>query len=480
MKTGSGTLNITGNFVMTRTIVKAGNLDFSGTSTTKPVELQGSASISGGGFTGTPIHVTEEAKATLTLTNANYQAYSGSLTGTGQLTINPTNTVNRVSITGNWKDFKGTIVYNNTSILMPLKNSGMPNATLNTGANTNVGIAASSDNASITYPIGKLIGSGTLRHKEMNFGNQNSVSGNVTWKVGSSELGDFTFNGTIYDAGSKNKSNFEKVGDCAMTVGGTWANSGTVTISEGSMILGQGKTLGKGALTVAEGATLMGMSSVIRSTSKGHPFTNSSVTMNGALRVGSDGNSSAGYWYFGTKPLTFGTTGKLYVGVSSCATSESAPGCTHIWGDEINGFVTFKDGATICVYLDSTYDPIASIGTDEAKADSFYVFNFPKATIGDVKFELPELPEHYYWDTTSFKNGYLHVRYSSSVGMMGVSSGEEVHVDVFASNGVVVASYMSKLAEAKADFYRLPLPKGVYILRIRSKKSLNCLSITKK
>jgi hypothetical protein len=97
-----------------------------------------------------------------------------------------------------------------------------------------------------------------------------------------------------------------------------------------------------------------------------------------------------------------------------------------------------------------------------------------------VKFELPELPEHYYWDTTSFKNGYLHVRYSSSVGMMGVSSGEEVHVDVFASNGVVVASYMSKLAEAKADFYRLPLPKGVYILRIRSKKSLNCLSITKK
>ena len=199
VKTGSGTLNITGNFVMTRTIVKAGNLDFSGTSTTKPVELQGSASISGGGFTGTPIHVTEEAKATLTLTNANYQAYSGSLTGTGQLTINPTNTVNRVSITGNWKDFKGTIVYNNTSILMPLKNSGMPNATLNTGANTNVGIAASSDNASITYPIGKLIGSGTLRHKEMNFGNQNSVSGNVTWKVGSSELGDFTFNGTIYN-----------------------------------------------------------------------------------------------------------------------------------------------------------------------------------------------------------------------------------------------------------------------------------------
>jgi hypothetical protein len=129
----------------------------------------------------------------------------------------------------------------------------------------------------------------------MNFGNQNGVSGDVTWKVGSSDLGDFTFNGVIYDAGSKNKSNFEKVGNCAMTVGGTWANSGTVTISEGSMILGQGKTLGKGALTVAEDATLAGMSSVIRSTSKSHPFTNSSVTINGALRSGADGKASAGY-----------------------------------------------------------------------------------------------------------------------------------------------------------------------------------------
>ena len=471
VKTGSGALNITGNLVMTRTIVKAGNLDFSGSSTSKPVELQGSASLSGGGFVGAPIHVAEGAKATLTLTNANYQAYSGALTGTGQLTINPTNTVNRVSITGNWKDFKGTIVYNNTSILMPLKNSGMPKATLNTGANTNIGIATASDNASVTYPIGKLIGSGTLRHKEMNFGNQNSVSGNVTWKVGSSELGDFTFNGTIYDAGGKNKSNFEKVGDCAMTVGGTWTNSGTVIISEGSLILGQGKTLGKGALTVAEGGTLMGMSSIIRSTSKGHPFTNSSVTINGALRVGSDGKSSAGDWYFGTKPLTFGATGKLYVGVSNCATGDAAPGCTHLWGDAANGSITFKDGATVSVYLDSTYDPITSIGTDEAKADSFYVFNFPKASVGEVKFELPALPEHYYWDTNKFEQGYLYIRYSTSVDIKGITSGETVYVDVFASNGVVVASYVTTLAEAKAVFNRQSLPKGVYILRIRSEKN---------
>ena len=471
VKTGSGSLNMSGNLNVAHILVKGGNMDYSGNSYTKTVELQGTASISGTGFVGSPIYVAEGAKATLTLTKNNYVAYSGTLTGNGQLTINPTNTVNRVSITGKWTDFKGTILYNNTSILMPLKNSGMPHATLNTGANTNIGIATSSDNASVTYPIGRLLGSGTLRHKEMNFGNQNGVSGDVTWKVGSSELGDFTFNGVIYDAGGKNRSNFEKVGDCAMTVGGTWQNSGTVTISEGTMILGQGKTLGKGALTVADGATLTGMSSVLRATSKSHPFTNSSITINGALRVGSDGQSSSGYWYFGAKPLTIGATGKLYVGVQKCATSATAPGCTHLWGDEANGSITFKDGATVCVYLDSTYDPIASIGSDEAKADSFYVFNFPKATVGDVKFDLPELPEHYYWDTSRFGNGYLYVRYSASVDVMGIAAGEEVLVDVFASNGVVVASYKTTLAEAKTAFYRQSLPRGIYILRIRSKKN---------
>jgi len=455
VKSGSGAFNMSGNLVVARTIVKSGSMDYSGSNNNKPVELQGTASISGDGFIPSPIHVAEGAKATLTLTKTYYQAYSGALTGTGQLTVNPTNTVNRVSITGNWTNFKGTIVYNNTSIMMPLKNSGMPNATFNTGSNTNIGIAASSDNASITYPIGKLIGSGTLRHKEVNFGNSSGVSGNVTWKVGNSDLGDFTFNGSIYDAGGSNKSNFEKVGNCAMTIGGTWQNSGTVKVTEGSLIIGQGNTLGKGALTVADGATLMGMSSILRSTSKSHPFTNSSVTIHGALRVGSDGNSSAGYWYLGAKPITFGATGKLYVGVQKCATSATVPGCTHVWGDETNGSITFQDGATVCIYLDSSYDPTSSIGTDEAKADSFYVFNFPKSTIGNVKFELPELPEHYYWDTTNFKKGCLYIRYTASTGIR-TSFADADRKNVYDLKGRLIRR-MSTASDMKG------LPAGVYI-----------------
>jgi hypothetical protein len=319
-------------------------------------------------------------------------------------------------------------------------------------------------NSGKTLSIGKLTGRGTLGGY-CTF-SQSGSTGTNTWNVGNDE--DFTFDGKVTSADV-----FNKVGSGTMTVTNVWENTGAVNVNGGCMSLGQGVTLGKGALTVADGATLTGMSSIIRAGSKSHPFTNSSITINGALRVGADGQSSSGFWYFGAKPLTFGATGKLCVGVQKGAAivPATAPGCTHLWGDEASGSITFKDGATVSVYFDSTYDPIASIGIDEAKADSFFVFNFPKATVGDVKYELPELPEHYYWDTSKFANGYLYIRYSTSVGITGITSGEKVSVDVFASNGVVVASYVTTLAEVKAGFYRQALPKGIYILRMRSEKN---------
>jgi len=420
------------------------------------VELQGTSAISGNGFIPTPIYVARGAKATSTLTNTYYQAYSGALTGEGQLTINPTNTVNRVAITGNWTNFYGTIVYNNSSIMMPLKNSGMPNATLSTGPNTNIGIATASSNASVTYPIGKVTGSGTLRCKEVDFSSSGSVSGNVTWKIGSDDLGDFTFDGSIYDAGGSNKANFEKVGTCKMTVSKAWENSGTVKVTEGILVLGQKASLGKGALTVGTAGTLQGLSSSIRTTSKNNPFTNSSITIDGTLRTGSEGMSTAGYWYFGTKPLTFSSTGKLYVGVAKCATSVSSPGCTHLWGDDTSGSITFKDGATVCVYLAASYDPAASIGIDEQKADSFFVFNFPKATVGNVQFELPTLPDHYYWDTSKFKSGYLYVRYTSETTGIRMKTADADPRNVYDLNGRFFRR-MSSPSDIEG------LPAGIYV-----------------
>ena len=466
VKSGSGPFNMTGNLVVNRMIVKGGSVDYSGNNYTKTLELQGTAAIFGKGFITSPLHIADGAKALVTTVNR--ATTTSKLTGNGQVTIYCAAEkgngwyATRTPLELKLAEFSGTLVAGATY-------TADGRFTLNTSSGSdkftlNIPDFITVQNSGKTLSIGKLTGSGTLGGY-CTF-SQGGSTGTNTWNVGNSE--DFTFDGKVTSADV-----FNKVGSGTMTATNFWENTGAVNVKAGCLSLGLGVTLGKGALTVADGATLTGMSSITKATSKSHPFTNSSVTINGALRVGSDGKSSSGFWYLGAKPLTFGATGKLYVGVQKCAASVAAtvPGCTHIWGDETSGSVTFKDGATVSVYFDSTYDPIASIGTDEAKADSFYVFNFPKATVGDVKFELPELPEHYYWDTSKFANGYLYIRYSSSVSIMGIASSERVSVDVFASNGMVVASYMTTLAEAKTGFYRLPLSKGIYILRIRSEKN---------
>ena len=448
VKAGSGAFTMTSNLVTARTIVKGGSMDYSGSNYTKTVELQGNASISGKGFIVSPLHIADGAKASVTTVNR--ATTTSKLTGSGQVTIYCATEkgsgwyATRTPLELKLAEFSGTLVagatYTADGRFTLSTSSGSDQFTLNIPSGIIV------QNSGKTLSIGKLTGAGTLGGY-CTFSNSGSTGTN-TWNVGNDE--DFTFNG-VFTSSDK----FNKVGSGTMTVGNDWESTGAVNVNSGSLCVGQGKTLGKGALVVADGATLMGMSSLLRATSKNHSFTNSSVTINGALRVGADGSSSSGYWYLGTKPLSFGTTGKLYVGVQKCATSTTVPGCTHIWGDETSGSITFRDGATVSVYLDSAYDPAMSIGTDEAKADSFMVFNFAKATVGDVKFELPELPDHYYWDTTNFKNGYLYIRYTASTGIRTPFADDD-RQNIYDLKGRLVRR-MSSAADVKE------LPAGIYI-----------------
>ena len=83
------------------------------------------------------------------------------------------------------------------------------------------------------------------------------------------------------------------------------------------------------------------------------------------------------------------------------------------------------------------------------------VFNFAKATVGDVKFELPELPEHYYWDTTNFKKGYLYIRYTTSTGIR-TSFADTDRKNIYDLKGRLVRR-MSTTTDIKG------LPSGIYI-----------------
>lgn len=464
-KTGTGTFKMQGALYPALT-VSAGTFAYDrDVAYTKQVTLEGTAAISGNGFVSSPVTVADYANVTWTLTNTYYKAYSGRLSGAGTITIVPTNTVSRVRITGNWSAFTGTVKYNNTSIVMPFDNSyGLPNATLDVAANCYV------SNVAKTFAIGKIT-NGIFEHPVADFQSQAAVNGSNTWKVGNStkELGDFTFNGKMYDAGGNNKCNFEKVGTCKMTVATTWENSGTVKVTEGELHLNSGKTVGKGALTVAEGATLSGLSGATINTAKNNAMTNSSVIVKGTLQCGSSATSITGYLCFGAKPLTLTSTSTLVVGLSRCATATS-PGCTTIFGDASDASsVTIQDGATVKAFLSSTYDPANTVTAE--KADSFRVFHsFAKVNVGKLKFDLPALPAHYYWDTDHIAEGYLYIRYTEQTGVNGVAAGEPVTVEVVDASGVKVAQYASTLSAARADFSALSLPKGIYILRIRDDK----------
>ncbi len=468
-KTGAGKLDVTGSMSVTGLTIKEGSVNYAGSAYSRPTVLEGkNISLTGSGFTSTPFNVSAGTTATLTLSNANYLAYSGSLTGSGTITINPTNTVNRVRITGNWSKFEGTVKVTNTSITFPLDNStGMPNGTLNLAANTSV------SNVAKTFAIGKLEGTGKLIEPISNFQSQTAVSGSNTWKVGNSweTGGDFVFSGILSDAGGTNKSNFEKVGKCKMSVGGVWANSGTVKVSEGELHINSTKSVGTGAITVAQGATFSGLSALTQSSAKKYPMTNSSLTVNGTFQCGSADDSSTGFYYFGAKSLTLKSTATYRVGLAKCATSASSPGCANLFGDGAKASLTIESGATVDVFLAPSYDPASSIGADEQKADSFLIFNdFAKVTIGDVKFNLPSLPAGYSWDTTKFKTGYLYIRYNGASGIHGIKSSEAVSVDVVAANGAVVDHFNATAGNAKAIFSRKNYAKGVYILRMSNGK----------
>ena len=148
-------------------------------------------------------------------------------------------------------------------------------------------------------------------------------------------------------------------------------------------------------------------------------MTNSSVTVNGTLWPSASATSTKCLWYFVDKTLDFTSTGILKVGLQGCATASTANN-TAILGDGSNTTVNFADGATIEGYLSKSYSPSF---TSEEKTDSFRILvNVPNVIVnGQINYNLPTLPEHYYWknlyDNTLFaKTGCLYVGYLALPG----------------------------------------------------------------
>ena len=458
-KKGSGWLKAYANGSnLSKLIIQQGVYQNNNGVPAKAVEIQGGTLNDGcTGALSTPIDVPAGKSGTFTLGAAYYQAYNNKITGSGTLTIVPTNTVSRVRITGDWSKFEGTIKHTTSNIWLPLDNSsGIPNGTLDIANGCTV-----ANTAGKTFSIGKLTGSGNLSHSGCDFKSQASITNTqTTWQAGNSlEDGDFTYSGIILDNGS-NKSLFNKIGTCKMTVAGAWTNSGAIQVKAGELTLKQGALLGTGALTVAAGATLSGV------TKSGTPLTNSSVTVNGTLQVGSSSTAVTGTMDFGGKNVTFGSSSTIKVGLRRCATT--SPQNSYITNV---GTLKFNDGATISVVLGTTY----TTTIDEAVPDSFYVwFNCANATVGNVQFDLPELPVYNYWDTSKISEGKLLVRCDKAkydiyvTDIRNIDDDETVSVEVVSARGAVVDNFTSSMSDVQATFGKATLPKGIYLLRVKS------------
>ena len=356
----------------------AGHIDCNSGNPASTVELQGGTIWDNTQATTHAIIVPKGKTGTWNLTNTYYTAYANKITGAGTLTINPRNTVSRVRITGNWSEFTGTIKHTNTSIWLPLDAStGLPNGTLDIAEGCAV------TNVCKAFTIGKLTGKGSLRQPIANFQNSSAVSGSNTWNVGNSEMGNFTFDGTIDDDGGNNKSNFAKIGTCKMSISGKWSNTGTVIIREGELAIKQGAAPGKGSLTVEKNGTLSGIT-----TSSGN-LTNTSFTINGTLQVGASATATSGIMNFNNKNVTIGSTGILAIGVRKASADYRIGNINAL---TING--------TISIYVPETH--ILKVG-DEVVLWSATSFS------GTPKLANLVIDDKLQWDTSRLSEGVLVV-----------------------------------------------------------------------
>lgn len=447
-KKGRGCLFLMQAGTLEQLIMTGGDVAIQNNTAVKAIEIHSGTLWDDVQATTHAIHVPEGKSATWQLTGVYYTAYSNKLTGSGTLTIVPRNTVQRVRITGDWSQFEGTVRHTTSSICLPLDGTaGIPKGTLY------VGDGCSVSNVAKAFTIGKLIGKGQLIQPIADFKSQATVSGSNTWNVGNSFAtdGDFTFDGTFTDAGGSNKCIFNKVGTCKMTVTGQSNHSGSTTISEGTLHLSSGATLGTGELTVSKGATLTGV------TSTDGMLTNSKTTISGTLQVGSSTNASTGLLNFGGQSVTFNSGSVYQLVARKCAAarkSSSGNGCAMM--DNVG---TLRMNGTISVRLTNSHTLQAG--------DSIRIFSATRAS-GTPTFDLPTI-EGTEWDTTHWKEGYLHLRAATGITTL-THPDTPVSVSVYTVSGqrVTTINCIRKEVE-KTMTLNGSIESGIFILHICSR-----------
>ena len=418
-KKGTGCLFTMQNGSLQKLVIVAGAVAAQSGNPATTVEMQGGILYDDAQATSHAIVVPKGKSATWHLTYTYYTAYANKLTGEGTLTIIPRNTVSRVRITGDWSQFEGTVKHTNKDIWLPLDaTGGIPKGSLDIADGCGV------TNVCKAFAIGKLTGKGSLHQPVANFQNKNAVSGNNTWNVGNSDMGNFTFDGTFADDGGSNKCLFNKVGTCKMTVTGKSTHSGATRVNAGELCLKSGAQLGTGTLTVAKDAMLSGV------TTAAVPLNNSSVTISagGTLMVGSNSVATTGQIDFGGHNVTFAKGSFLQLGYNRAATATSTGGTC------IQNIDKLTINATIQLHYSSTFADNLQEG-DEVRLWKNVTTVSGTPVLDHASYIIDEA-KGLYWDDTDIAQGILRVTTKVPVGITTlISQPSTLNADTYTLDG---------------------------------------------
>jgi autotransporter-associated beta strand protein len=469
IKRGSGYFDMQGSLLAKSLRVEGGTFAMSSGYSNKVILASG-GSLSGAAFTSSPLQILNGAKAALTAIERT--SYSNTLTGNGQITVYSSAVpgsgwyATRTPLRFNMKGFGGTLVAQAVHAADGRFTFDTANGSDSLTLNIPSGIVV--QNSGKTLRVGQVTGDGSLGGY-CSFSNDGS-SGINTWQVGNDK--DFTFNGGVVAS-----DKFIKKGTGMMTVGATgkWTSSGAVTIEEGEIhILTNASSskigsLGTGVLTVEAGAKLSGFTATSKDLAANIPMTNSSYIVNGTINPCCEGTTLFNYSYanMGGKNVTINKGGKLEVMAGIVTrTTRNAACLTNV------GTLTMRDGSIISLSFHSLFNPAEKI-TSESKPDVYTIFEAKSLSIGDVILDLPDLSQysdHLYYDCSQIKNGIISVCYRETTGIKPIGMDEQVTVEVISTSGVTMMTYQSTYSAVKSNFRNIPIPQGMYILRVSNDK----------
>ena len=348
--------------------------------------------------------------------------YTGSLTGSGTLSVNATSI--RGELKGNWAQFAGNVNFNAsksgsyTPEVVWSNGNGLKNAT--------VGIYCNFKNSGKSLAMGNLVGSG-------------SISGSGTLTIG--YLGDeVKFTGTI--TGCK----IIKTGAGLWTVNKLMNKlSGTTTVNGGVLNLNNSASkdefFGAYDMVVSGSGTLAGQALlhniVVNNGGTLKPGNYTSSIPSGALKSASSifcyEGSTAKFFLYNNKDL------------NNSHTSLVAEG-------------TFSMDGEIVVETYKNY---------KAKAgDTFTLWKAQNFSGAPSKLTLPELPAGLSWDVSDLYKPTGVLKVVVATGISHLAANEAFTGDVFTANGMKIGTVTTTKAQVQNAVKALGVADGVYIIRV--------------